>query len=176
MTDESSADAPRLVAHAIVEILNRHRVDYVVVGAFAALAQRALIPPTRDIDITPDTSRANLERLSAALTELRARVRTTSQPEGIPFAHEGSSLRDAVVWNLICRYGEFDLTLQPAGFERGFADLRPRAHEVSIEGVVVIVADLADVIRSKEAAGRPKDLRVLPTLYQRLAELQAGVE
>jgi hypothetical protein len=28
------------------------------------------------------------------------------------------------------------------------------------------VADLADVIRSKESAGRPKDLRVLPLLYR----------
>lgn len=34
-----------------------------------------------------------------------------------------------------------------------------------VEDTEVLVADLADVIRSKEAAGRPKDLRVLPTLY-----------
>jgi hypothetical protein len=32
--------------------------------------------------------------------------------------------------------------------------------------VDVIVADLADVIRSKESAGRLKDLRVLPLLYR----------
>jgi hypothetical protein len=31
------------------------------------------------------------------------------------------------------------------------------------------VADLDDVIRSKELAGRPKDLRVLPTLYRHRA-------
>ncbi len=43
-----------------------------------------------------------------------------------------------------------------------------------------MVADLDDVIRSKEAAGRPKDLQVLPLLYghqatrstQRQAELE----
>jgi len=29
-----------------------------------------------------------------------------------------------------------------------------------------MIADLKDVIRSKEAAGRPKDLQVLPTLYR----------
>ena len=33
---------------------------------------------------------------------------------------------------------------------------------------VVIIADLADVVRSKEAAGRPNDLAVLPALYRRL--------
>ncbi|MGQ0467521.1 MAG: hypothetical protein ACT4QG_19660 [Sporichthyaceae bacterium] len=35
---------------------------------------------------------------------------------------------------------------------------------------VVRVADLADVIRSKEAAGRPKDLKVLPIFYAHLAK------
>ena len=34
---------------------NRHQVRYVVIGAFAAIAQQAPIPATRDIDITPDT-------------------------------------------------------------------------------------------------------------------------
>jgi hypothetical protein len=37
---------------------------------------------------------------------------------------------------------------------------------VLVEGIEVSVADLDDVIRSKEAAGRPKDLRTLPGLYR----------
>jgi hypothetical protein len=35
-----------------------------------------------------------------------------------------------------------------------------------VDAVDVMVADLSDVIRSKEAAGRPKDLQVLPALYR----------
>ena len=35
-----------------------------------------------------------------------------------------------------------------------------------VDAVDVMVADLSDVIRSKEAAGRPKDLQVLPILYR----------
>ena len=35
-----------------------------------------------------------------------------------------------------------------------------------VDNVEVMVADLSDVIRSKEAAGRPKDLQVLPILYR----------
>jgi hypothetical protein len=35
-----------------------------------------------------------------------------------------------------------------------------------VGAVDVMVADLSDVIRSKEAAGRPKDLQVLPILYR----------
>ena len=39
-------------------------------------------------------------------------------------------------------------------------------------GVPVTVAALEDVIRSKEAANRPKDLRALPMLRQLLAEIR----
>ena len=37
---------------------------------------------------------------------------------------------------------------------------------MKVDTVDVLVADLSDVIRSKEAAGRPKDLRVLPILFR----------
>ncbi len=147
-------------------MLNRHKVQYVVIGAFAAIAQNAPIAPTRDIDLTPDDSRANLGRLSAALKELDARVRTDSVADGLPFDHSAASLRRAAMWNLICRHGEFDISFRPSGFEGGYSQLVGRSHRVVVAGVEVSVADLDDVIRSKEAAGRPKDVRVLPALYR----------
>jgi len=157
---------PELVAEAILSVLNRHGVRYVVIGAFAAIAQQAPIPPTRDIDLTPENSRVNLNRLSAALTELGARIRTESVPEGVPFAHDGASLKSAVAWNLICAYGEFDLSLQPSGFTNAYEELSAHALLLRVGGVEVQVASLDDVIRSKEATGRAKDLRVLPILHR----------
>jgi hypothetical protein len=146
-------------------------VRYVVIGAFAALAQQAPIEPTRDIDFTPQMTNANLRRLSAALKELDAHIRTPDAPDGLPFDHDATSLGQATVWNLICRFGEFDISFRPSGFEDGYTELSPRAHIVEVDDVRVRIADLADVIRSKEAAGRPKDLRVLPALYRHLATL-----
>lgn len=146
--------------------MNRHGVRYVVIGAFAAIAQQAPIPPTRDIGLTPDRSRANLKRLSNALRELGARVRTEGVPEGLPFDHDGGSLGAVDIWNLVCAYGEFDISFTPSGIDAGFPELLPRAHRVRVEGVEVLVADLDDVIRSKEAAGRSKDVAVLPVLYR----------
>lgn len=157
-----------LDAAGIVEVLNRHRVRYVVIGAFAAIAQQAPIPVTRDIDFTPEASPDNLRRLSKALKQLAARIRTDTVPEGLPFDHDGPALGRAAIWNLVCPLGEFDISFSPSAFERGYEDLAPRAHLVRVAGVEVNVADLADVIRSKEAAGRPKDLRVLPLLYRHL--------
>jgi len=157
---------PDLDVSAIVSVLNQHGVRYVVIGAFAAIAQQAPIAPTRDIDITPDEEPVNLERLSGALKQLDARVRTDSVAARIPFDHSAASLGRAAMWNLICPYGEFDISFRPSGFQGGYSQLIVRAHHLVVGGVEVSVADLADVIRSKEAAGRPKDLQVLPALYR----------
>jgi hypothetical protein len=161
-------------AAAIVAALNRHGVRYVVIGAYAAIAQQAPIPATRDIDVTPESSRANLVRLSKALKELGARVRTESEPKGLPFDHTAASLGAAVCWNLICPFGEFDVTLRPAGFDDPYAELSERAVVVRVGKVEVPVAHIDDVIRSKEAAGRPKDLQVLPVLYRWRATRAGG--
>jgi hypothetical protein len=39
-----------LEAEAIIEVFNRFALDYVVIGAFAAIAQNVPVPPTVDID------------------------------------------------------------------------------------------------------------------------------
>jgi len=169
MGDGSDANDHDVDATAIVSMLNKHGVKYVVIGAFAAIAQQAPIPPTRDIDLTPETTKENLARLSAALKELGARLRTAPERSRPTFDEAGSSLRSANVWHFICRYGEFDISFRPAGFERGFTQLVTRAHRMRVQSVEVLVADLDDVITSKEMAGRAKDLRVLPALYRHRA-------
>ena len=80
MSEPGQPGEPSFNPAAIVAALNRHQVRYVIIGAFAAIAQRAPIPATRDIDITPDASAENLTRLSRALTDLGARIRTDAEP------------------------------------------------------------------------------------------------
>lgn len=137
-----------------------------VIGAFAAIAQQAPIDPTRDIDFTPDTAPDNLRRLSTALKDLDAPVRIDTDIVGLPFDHDANSLARAAVWNLTCEHGEFDISFRPSGFDGGYGELAERSRRVKVQGVEITVADLDDVIRSKEAAGRPKDLLVLPALYR----------
>lgn len=43
---------PELSAEEILAVLNRHQVRYVVIGAFAAIAQGAPIDATYDVDVT----------------------------------------------------------------------------------------------------------------------------
>ena len=68
----------------ILRALEAHHVRYVVIGAIAAVAAGAPIL-TADLDVTPDRSRDNLERLALMLTDLDARLRSPSDQEGVPF-------------------------------------------------------------------------------------------
>ncbi len=76
---------------------NRHQVRYVIIGAFAAIAQQGPIPAIRDTDPTPEASPENLARLSLALEELDARIGIEAAPEGPPSSHDATSLAAADV-------------------------------------------------------------------------------
>ena len=157
--------------HDIVRVLDAHHVDYVVIGGFAAQLQGSPFP-TEDIDITPDMSKANLARLSEALTELGARVRHPDVEEGLPIGHDATSLAAALSWNLVTPYGPLDLSFHPAGTD-GYPDLVTGGLHITIGGTPAVIASLRDIIRSKDAANRDKDRRVLP-LLRRLLDDQEG--
>lgn len=152
---------------AILAVLNDHGVRYIVIGGIAAAVHGSPYVTT-DLDVTPSADLANLERLSAALRVLDARVRTEAEPAGLGFAHDGASLGRGAVWNLSTHHGDLDLALVPSG-TTGYDDLARDAEELTILGVTVRVASLADVVRSKAAAGRAKDSVQLP-LLRRLLE------
>ncbi|MGH3969252.1 MAG: hypothetical protein ACRDTV_14345 [Mycobacterium sp.] len=151
----------------LFEVLDRHQVVYVLISGLATVYHGSPFP-TEDMDITPLTDRTNLARLEESLTELNARIRTESEPEGLPFSCDAETLSAIQILNLTTSAGDLDITCQPAG-TRGYPDLHRDATSASLYGVTVEVASLADVIRSKQAANRPKDQRVLPTLRAILA-------
>ncbi len=93
-------------------------------------------------------------------------------PDGLPFACDARFLAGVDLLNLVTRFGELDLSFTPSG-TGGYVDLNARAVRVSLEGITVPVASLEDIIRSKEAANRPKDQRTLPLVRQLLVEVRA---
>lgn len=153
---------PEFRPELLLEVLARYRVRLVLIGGFAAVIHGSPYL-TIDVDVVPDPSPENLRRLSDALGELHTRVWTASEPEGVPFDHDASSLAAVRIWNLVTDFGRLDITFEPSG-TAGYADLSRDAVHLQILGAEVDVASLADVIRSKEAAGREKDRLVLPVL------------
>ena len=151
-----------------LETLHRHGVRFVVIGAFAAVAQGYPLN-TRDLDVTPDRDRSNTQRLVPALVELRAELRV---PAGsAPFPIEVEMLMNGDAWTLSTIAGPLDLVYVPAG-TRGYSDLVRDARRVELRGTPILLASIADVIRMKEASGRPKDEVQLPALRDTLEILR----
>lgn len=69
----------------------------------------------------------------------------------------------------VTSHGPLDITYRPEGTD-GYDDLSRSTVIVRLLEVDVPVAALRDVIRSKEAAGRAKDLSVLPKLIEHLRQ------
>jgi hypothetical protein len=144
----------------ILRTLEGHQVRYVLIGGLAATLHGSPLVTT-DVDVTPERARDNLERLSAALKELYARIRTDAVEGGLVFDDGGESLGASNVWNLTTAAGDLDITFSPAG-THGYSDLRKGARPVVVaEGLTIQVASLEDVIRE----------RSLPTL-RRLLEAE----
>lgn len=151
-------------------------VRFILIGGMAAILHGD-VGVTVDIDISPAYDPDNLERLAAALRTLDARIRTEHVPPGLPFDCSAGFLRnlgpDAVL-NLTTRVGALDVSFTPTG-TAGYNDLKRDAVAIDAgEGVTILVASLADVIRSKSAADREKDRRALPRLQELLERTSAN--
>ena len=157
---------------SLLATLNDHGVRYVVMGGFAAVAYGSPLP-TVDVDITPERSRENLERLSSALDDLEARIRVEGVPEGLAFDHDAAGLGRVSILNLTTRLGELDLVMTPSG-DAGYPELASRAVVVELHDVSVPIASLDDVIASKEVADRMKDRAALPILRALRDRLEGG--
>jgi hypothetical protein len=146
----------------MLRVLARHHVRYVLIGGYAAVLHGSAAFTT-DADICPARTPDNLVRLAAAIREMDGRIRTSAEPEGLDVALDEHFLAQMAMVNLITRYGAFDVSFTPAALD-DYDLLEANADEYEIAGVRVKVASLRDIIRSKETANRPKDVRVLPHL------------
>jgi hypothetical protein len=130
------------------------------------------MPPTQDIDVTPAPDRENLARLAAALKDLGATLRAPGLTEGVAIPLDERTFDRMTTMTFFTRAGPFDVSLRPDGTE-GYGDLVRAAVRVEFHGQAVPVAALDDIIRSKNAAGRPKDQATLPELERYAADTKA---
>jgi hypothetical protein len=166
------ANAPRRFDPlGLLTTLDRHRVAYIVVGAFGRVVHGAE-EVTRGVDIVPSTKQDNLQRLGEALEELEAqgadrRALSTGDIE---------ATADAVI-ELSTNRGELKIVRQPEG-TGGYDDLRRAATREPLgKGVRPAVASVDDLARMLAALGREQDQPKLRDL-RRLAELELsrGIE
>ncbi len=154
----------------LVAALDRHEVDYLVVGGVGANAYGAQ-RTTEDMDCLVRRERANLDRLALAMKDVGARLRAAGlsdeDAKALPLPLDGRMLEGWELSTWTTDAGWFDvLTNIPArdGHRLTYEDLEQRSHVVQGDGFSIKAADLADIIASKEWADRPKDHEALPEL------------
>jgi len=156
----------------ILSVLKAHGVDYLLVGGFAAQAHGAR-RQTFDIDMVPSTTEENYERLAAALRELNARLRvggmTDEQARQLPVVVDATTLQSFGNSTWTTDAGPVDVLIElrdRSGGRHPYNELAIRQVANDIEGVVVHLAALDDIVASKEFAGRDKDIEALPELHR----------
>ena len=156
---------------SLLERLVAGTVDFIVIGGIAAVVHGSATI-TRDLDIVYAPDHDNLERLGEVLVTLGARLRGVT--DDVPFVPDGRTLRRTRVLTLDTPQGRLDVLAQPDG-SPAYELLRERSVLTDLEGIVVRVAALDDLIAMKRAAGRPKDLVAVEELeaIQRLQRERA---
>ncbi len=171
----TGAEGPRRFDPAsMLEALENAGAKYIVIGGTAAALNGAR-HTTFDLDITPDRNRANLDRVAAALRGMNAHLYGMTLDVEKSFQLDGRTLSAGSAWKFVTDHGELDISLDPDG-THGFKDLKRGAIETRIHGLRIFVASLEDVIRSKEAADRPRDRDHLPELRRTLELMRRGGE
>jgi hypothetical protein len=120
---------------------------------------------TLDLDILYDKAPENVERLLAALRELKARYR---DPAGRHIEPDRTKLETFRINLLLTELGALDV-LGAIGNGFTYQDLLDRTISYELGEARVRVLELAAVIETKEQANRDKDRAALPVLRQTLA-------
>jgi hypothetical protein len=154
----------------VLRLLSDRNVEFVVIGGFAA---RIWGSPTitNDLDLCYATTRSNVELLAAVLNEIEARLRDF--PADLPFVLDARTLSLGNSFTFETSAGNVDCLATPSG-TTGFDDLARNSKALDLgDGLIVHFASLADVIRMKRAADRPKDRIEVEILEALKAELES---
>jgi hypothetical protein len=148
---------PEPLLRALVD----HQVAFIVVGGYA-VAAHGYVRATKDIDICPETSDANLKNLARALTDLDA------EPIGLDdFSADEFGLQPDLEglkwggnWTLRTKYGRLDVLQHIKGLAEdggGWEELSRHAVTRSFLGHQCLFCSYDDLVAMKQGAGRPQD-------------------
>ena len=150
-------------------VLAQYQVDFIVIGGVAATLYGSS-HITQDLDICYSRDKANLERLASALQSINARLRGVA--ENVPFLMHVETLRRGLNFTFITDLGDLDLLGEVSGV--GFyAEALKNSVMYELFSHRYKILSLEKLIAAKRAAGRVKDLLILPELEALLEHQQA---
>ena len=145
----------RPILDSLARVFDEVGLEVILIGNAAAALQAAPVT-TIDFDFLFRKTPRNMEKLKAVAESLQGTILRPFYPSSDLFR----LVRDEDSLQV-----DFMTTIHGV---TSFASLRSRARPLDFSGHSLLVADLADIIRSKRAAGRPRDNAVLDILEKTL--------
>ncbi|MEQ1947090.1 MAG: hypothetical protein ABL995_07865 [Bryobacteraceae bacterium] len=135
-------------------------VEFIVIGGWSAVLHGSSYI-TNDLDVCFRRTRENCKRVAEALRPYHPRLRDV--PDNLPFVWDAATLANGSIFTLKTDLGMVDLLTEIDGIGT-FEDALKLSVKVPAFDREVWTLDLPALIRSKRAAGRPKDLQLIPEL------------
>jgi predicted nucleotidyltransferase len=137
----------------LLERLSQAEVSFILVGGLAVNAW-GYLRATRDVDLVPDPTPRNLERLDTVLRDLGGRVEVGGR------LLEGSAittfLRTGDRTLVLTELGRVDV-LQGLPQIPPYSSLARNATSIDLDGLALEVCSLEDLLEMKGASDRPRD-------------------
>lgn len=143
-----------------LESLTANKVEFVIVGGVAITAHGSAYL-TEDLDFCYSRSRTNLKNIAAALSIFNPKPR--GFPENLPYIFDATTLQNGTNFTFRTAIGDIDLLGEVAGIGT-YKEAFEQSELKSLFGYEVNILSVEGLIKAKTAAGRTKDLLVLPEL------------
>lgn len=156
---------PTVDLEGLLRALCAHDIEFVIVGGAAAVLHGAPTT-TQDLDIVPEQSEANLDRL---MDMLRAHDTLVRDPGGRRLEPNPVALRGRGQLQLLTDLGPLDILCRLHD-GRGYEELAPRSVPIDADDLHLRVIDLPTLIEIKSSTGRARDRLIVPILLALLRE------
>jgi len=143
-----------------IKSLTAEKADFVIVGGFA-ISFHSTGYITTDLDFCYLRTMENLKKIVAAFAGFKPRLR--GFPEDLPFIWDERTLQNGTNFTLKTTIGNIDLLGEVAGIG-SFKSVEKESVLTRLYDCEVRILTLDGLIKAKRAAGRTKDLLVLPEL------------
>jgi hypothetical protein len=116
---------------------------------------------TKDVDFCYSRMPENIRRLATSLAPYHPKLR--GAPADLPFTFDARAIAQGLNFTLTTDLGDLDFLGEVTGLG-SYKEVKASADTQMIDGIPVLVLSLSGLIKTKKAAGRAKDLYVLPEL------------
>ncbi len=143
-----------------LQALAKENIKFVLIGGMAIRSHGSSYL-TQDLDICFSRNGENLQNLVKALAPFKPRPRNF--PDELSFVWDVATLNQGTNFTFTTEIGDIDLLAEVSGIGI-FEDVLAESVTMNLYGYEINVLSIEGLIKAKSAAGREKDLRILPEL------------